>query len=907
MPQAINASMAQIDARASCQSQSRFIAVHFPRWPLDAARVALWRALHRLRRSSVASAKPPLEQEHGRASGRDLLRELASWPSVVVEGVRPARSDRTARLIECCPRAMELGLSIGMTVAQAEAVCPRERSAVDGSALRLAELAGTGMVDHVLRRFVVASSCAAFALRADESAWSTMLRRLAACLERWVPRIAIAGTGSSNAREQGVEALHASRYSLLGDLAGCSALFRVAHGTEQVLMRRIADSFAARGFETQLATASTIGAAMALACYGRRVHAGPDARFRAVPHGREADALEPLPVEALRLPTNAIQALHAVEVRTIGQLSRLGRGGVAARLAGRIDHEVDREVEVDHASDHGRRRGEPVGGPRVRAASTGRKRGRKAASASTASLFDQPAESGGFANAHDAARNLAGVVRDAGALIGGHDINDPLVRLDQALGDAPESLVPLRMQEPIGFVKTFDGPASRIDALLVACGELVDQLITTLECRREGMRVSRWIFRHAELPADLSTDAVVLHACSAGEHVPGVHRTPARRMISELELRLSAPTMSRAHLWSILRPKLEHLPLDHGVEEITLQLEDAARMRSVQGRLSWRQAAGTPKAPRVRSMEHPLVAKTSDRSARPCAATWSGLDDACSGWIPARRHLSRADGGEPPADDAARLQEWIDLVSARIGRDGIRRVGATGGATGAATRAEVGAIDVPFGRSASCAVHLGRRPSQYFASEETATIVGGESSAELSACIAQRRAWCAGTVCGQRGCMAVVPSLHWRGRLWALSGIDGWERAASRWWESIEVAESSQPEHGCHGERSALDEQVASRAATIARLSGRLHARVQIGTGLWLFARFPDRIAPTRSDAGARIESTIVPDPYESSPRSSPRSSPHSSLHSSLGDQWLDRCERAFDAGLVISILGAWG
>jgi hypothetical protein len=796
---------------------------------------------------------------------------------------------------------MELGLSIGMTVAQAEAVCPRERSAVDGSALRLAEWAGAGMVDHVLRRFVVASSCAAFVLRADEPAWSTMLRRLAACLERWVPRIAIAGTGPADAREQAVEALPSSRYSLLGDLAGCAALFRVAHGTEQVLMRRIAGSFAARGFETQLATASTIGAAVALACHGRRAHAGPDARFRAVPHGREADALEPLPVEALRLPRNAIEALHAVEVRTIGQLSRLGRGGVAARLAGRIDH------ESNHESDHARRRGEPVGGPRVRAASTGRKRGRKAACApmsmSTASLFDQPAESGGFASAHDAAKNLVGLVRDAGALIGGHDINDPLVRLDQALGDAPESLVPLRMQEPIGFVKTFDGPASRIDALLVACGELVDQLITTLECRREGMRVSRWIFRHAELPADLSTDAVVLHACPAGEHAPGARRTPARRMVSELELRLSAPTMSRSHLWSMLRPKLEHLPLDHGVEEITLQLEDAARMRSVQGRLSWRQAAVTPKAPRMRSVEHPLVAKASDRSVRPCAATWSGLDDTCSGWIPARRQLSRADGGEPPADDAARLQEWIDLVSARIGRDGIRRAGATGEAageaTGEATGAEVGAIDGPFGRSASCAVHLGRRPSQYFASEETATIVGGESSAELAACIAQRRAWCADAWRGHQGCMIGVPSLHWRGRPWPLSGIDGWERTASRWWEPAEWAESSRSGHDRHGERSALEEQVASRAATIARLSGRLHARVQMGTGLWLFARFPDRIAPTRPDASARIESAVVPDPHESSLRSSPRSS--------LRDQWLDRCERAFDAGLVISILGAWG
>lgn len=899
----------RVDVPASAPSPSRFIAVHFPQWPLDAARVALWRAILRLRRTAVSDTPPdastaaseadaacrphapgtPRGQE--RAAARSVLAELSVLPSVVVEGGHAPGADRMARIIGCCPHAAKLGLSVGMTVAQAEAVSSRGGAAVDLSVEGLVQLFGPncarqedGAASRLLRRWIVESTCAALVLRADEPAWGAMLRRLAACLERWVPRIAIDGLGASDPIVPSVDAPLGSRYSLLGDLAGCAALFRVAHGTEQVLMRRIVDSFASRGFETQLATASTIGAAIALASHGRHARAGRDSRCRAVPPGREAEALDPLPVEALRIPPAALQALHAVEVRVIGQLARLRRGGVAARLAGRVDGETDGAVGYSAGDARSNRRG----------AAFGRKRGRKAERMPAPSLFDRPAEG-------DAPCKAPDLLRDDGILIGGRDIGDPLLRLDQALGRSAEALIPLRMQEPVQIGKAFDGPTSRLDAVLVACGELVDRLATALEARREGMRVSRWIFHHAELPSDLSTDATVRRARTAHGHPPSSGRLAAGRMVSELELRLSAPTASRAHLWSMLQPKLEHLPLDHGIEEIIVRIEDAARMRSVQRRLLWQRVEPPPQqqsqAVRSRSIHVRPESQGVDRAERRQPSVWSGLDGACAGWISADRVSPRMGDADARCSDSAGLQEWIDLVAARFGRERVHRVPDLAREGDRARDMQVGDVSKHAADgSGGVAVHLGQRPSQWFAAEEQAVILGGSSSGALAATIAERRVWCFDSAHVRQPAPAMTsmlrwaPMLRWRGRMWPLSAIDGWERTADRWWDRAWEPEAPDASELQEGECESMSVQGIGRAAAIARLSGRLHARVQIGTGLWLLARFPDRIIPQ----GAEGRLAQVADDGAVVLGSSP-------------DPWRDRCERAFQAGLGVSILGAWG
>jgi hypothetical protein len=894
---------------------SRFIAVHFPRWPLDATRFALWRAILRLRRTyagdppieSAGALATPGDPRHAHEQGRGILDELAALPTVVVEGGQAMRSGQMVRIIECCPNAAGLGLSVGMTVAQAESVCSRGCAAADGSMSRLAQWVGSGCARQAygaLQRFIVESTCAVLVLRADERAWGSMMRRLAACLERWVPRIAVDGLPSCIPHVSGADSASGHRCSLLGDLAGCAALFRVAHGTEQVLMRRIADSFANRGFETQLATASTIGAAVALARHGRRMHAGGEARFRAVPSGREAEALDPLPVEALRIAPAAVQALHAVEVRSIGQLARLGRGGVAARLSGHADGGLG---GVGDGVGDGVCDG--VGGGvsgvlRRRGAVPGRKRGRKAERTPAVSLFDQPSECDGQYEPRDSVRERAVSTGSApgfpirpsidspmGALIGGRDTGDPLLRLDQALGRAPESLIPIRVQEPVRFAKAFEGPTSRLDAIFVACGELIDQLATALESRREGMRGARWVFRHAQLPSDLSTDATSLRAGVPGAHPSSCGGMATRQMVSELELRLSAPTASRTHLWSMLRPKLEHLPLDHGVEEITVHLDDAARLRSIQRRLAWRPVPDRPHVPQSRlNGVQPQARQTDRKECRP-AMVWSGLDEACAGWIPVGYASLRAGGDDARPEDFERLQEWIDLIAARMGRDCVCRVSGIAAGRGRAgvlelDRDPMDAIDDACG----VAMHLGQRPSQRFAAAESAVIVGDASSAALAASIAERSAWCFEPAHGRWPVAAMQPSLHWRGRIWPLFAIDGWERAATPWWDAAWEQDVPDPRGCAQGVHAEVSTHGGDRAAAIARLSGRLHARLQIGSGLWLLARFPDRIAPSGVEGHLVHAAGVEP-----------------ASRMQHVDQWRDRCGQAFRAGLAISVLGAWG
>ena len=366
-------------------------------------------------------------------------------------------------------------------------------------------------------------------------------------------------------------------------------------------------------------------------------------------------------------------------------------------------------------------------------------------------------------------------------------------------------------------------------------------------------------------------------------------------------------------------------------------------MRSIQRRLPWQPMATARQAPHRRSSETAAVTARTDQVLRRREPAWSGLEDACTGWIPVRRVVSGAGSDVVSAGDSARLQEWIDLVAGRIGSGCVRRASALMGEREACLGVAPQGRDSRLEETTDLAVHLGRRPSQLFMAEEIATIVGGGMSSTLAACIAERRAWCAQTRNDRQPTAASTPVLRWRGRIWALCAIDGWERAAGRWWEQQPDQQTVRGSDRSRDPESALVDRpdpakgegaVArsmGRAAVIARLSGRLYARVQIGTGLWLFARFPDRIAPLHPIQHESAIRAFVPDQRdtcEGAPRlercgqercgqdhfdqghfDQGRFSHRHQIQNEPfpRDAWLDRCERVFDAGLVISILGAWG
>lgn len=196
-------------------------------------------------------------------------------------------------------------------------------------------------------------------------------------------------------------------------------------------------------------------------------------------------------------------------------------------------------------------------------------------------------------------------------------------------------------------------------------------------------------------------------------------------------------------------------------------------------------------------------------------------------------------------------------------------------------------------------------------------ILGGAASVELAASIAERRAWWMRPAHGGRFCVAEPPVLRWRDRAWPLRAIDGWERVATPWWDrahDVAPAELYSLQLDCCGQPSEIQmggADVTGSAAEIARLSGRLYARLQIGSGLWIFVRFPERIASTR-EVSARVESTrpiseavrevVVAAEPDRSYREE-RCSHDPCSH----DLWIVRCRKAFDIGLPISILGAWG
>ena len=99
-------------------------------------------------------------------------------------------------------------------------------------------------------------------------------------------------------------------------------------------MRRVGAGFGEHGFRVRLATASTIGAAVAMAGWG-------DGRgVRAIPRGAERAMLGPLPIESLRISAAAAEALRSVEVETVDE-----RGGRLGVLADRIAHLLDKVEE----------------------------------------------------------------------------------------------------------------------------------------------------------------------------------------------------------------------------------------------------------------------------------------------------------------------------------------------------------------------------------------------------------------------------------------------------------------------------------------------------------------------------------------------------------------------------------
>jgi protein ImuB len=110
---------------------------------------------------------------------------------------------------------------------------------------------------------------------------------------------------------------------LLVDATGSSHLF----GGEPAMAADMERRFAAYGFTARIAIAATIGAAWALARYSSSPHRGED--------------IGGLPIEALRIDTEAARTLRRLGLKTIGHLIDIPRSSLARRFRGEtIDENV---------------------------------------------------------------------------------------------------------------------------------------------------------------------------------------------------------------------------------------------------------------------------------------------------------------------------------------------------------------------------------------------------------------------------------------------------------------------------------------------------------------------------------------------------------------------------------------
>jgi protein ImuB len=130
---------------------------------------------------------------------------------------------------------------------------------------------------------------------------------------------------------------------------------------------------------------------------------------------------------------------------------------------------------------------------------------------------------------------------------------DLLRRLDQATGEAVETITPLRPAMPLEATRLFDGPITSLEAMVLTVRELLFSLVLQLEQRACGVRT-----------LDVVMKRVAAEPC-------------------RVSITLTYPSCDVRHLWTLLGPKLERINLGYGVESITLSAARIGRMSARQG------------------------------------------------------------------------------------------------------------------------------------------------------------------------------------------------------------------------------------------------------------------------------------------------------------------------------------
>lgn len=128
-----------------------------------------------------------------------------------------------------------------------------------------------------------------------------------------------------------------------------------------------------------------------------------------------------------------------------------------------------------------------------------------------------------------------------------------LRRLDQATGEAAETITPVTPVQPLEAVRMFDGPVTSAEAISWTVRELLDTL--TAEVQRRGWGV-----------------------CTMDIELRRMDLKPER-----VTIRLTHASRSVKHLWTLIQPRLERSNLGYGVEAVVLRALRTERIRHGQG------------------------------------------------------------------------------------------------------------------------------------------------------------------------------------------------------------------------------------------------------------------------------------------------------------------------------------
>ncbi|WBY07229.1 DNA polymerase Y family protein [Sphingomonas sp. 7/4-4] len=176
---------------------------------------------------------------------------------------------------------------------------------------------------------------------ADPEGDRAHLASLAVALaRRWTPTVAIEGDDT-----------------LFLDLSGVAHL----HGGEAQMAARLRRMLARLGYTARIAIADTPGAAWALAHFHRHPGEGraPESQAtsplaldpglrrddeRWCAPGQQAEALAPLPIEALRIDASAVELLHRLGVTRIAQLTAMPRAPLVKRFGTGLALQLDRAL-----------------------------------------------------------------------------------------------------------------------------------------------------------------------------------------------------------------------------------------------------------------------------------------------------------------------------------------------------------------------------------------------------------------------------------------------------------------------------------------------------------------------------------------------------------------------------------